>query len=154
MIDCHRGEEMMPRNSFWAPITASRYISLHAFGGTDDYFSSDYTDTQLQQRLGHIGSVGKSTGLNVLVAVSDQDEYSPPSVDIPSWLQRLCQAMNSDHEDVDTTSIHRVAQPLLLHKANHNLSMGNVDHFISEVQHLLQLKRLSSTMEDSKQILL
>ena len=29
-----KGEEMMPRSAFWAPITASRYLSLFGMGGT------------------------------------------------------------------------------------------------------------------------
>ena len=52
-----KGDECLPRNAFWAPITAQRYYDLHAKGGADDYFSSDYTDKELAQRLQHVGAL-------------------------------------------------------------------------------------------------
>ena len=147
----NQSEEMMPRSAFWAPITASRFSSLHSFGGKDDYFSSDFTDEQLCQRLSHIGRIGIDTGMAVLVAASECDEYVPPTVDIPLLLQRLCNAMNASPvrmisekdsclSDILKSSNHSVvvARPLLLHQANHNLSSGNVEIFIDEVRKLLQ----------------
>eukprot|EP00535_Pseudo-nitzschia_heimii_P011410 CAMPEP_0197198236 /NCGR_PEP_ID=MMETSP1423-20130617/33269_1 /TAXON_ID=476441 /ORGANISM="Pseudo-nitzschia heimii, Strain UNC1101" /LENGTH=357 /DNA_ID=CAMNT_0042652067 /DNA_START=80 /DNA_END=1152 /DNA_ORIENTATION=+ len=85
-----KGEEMLPRSFHWAPITARRFVDLHAKGGTDDYFSSDYTDAELEDRLGHVGNVpasssslSSSSRRKVLVAFSGADQYVPEHVDKP-----------------------------------------------------------------------
>ena len=73
-----KGQEMMPRAAFWAPITAQRLVDLHQPGGRDDYFSSDYTDAQLEARLSvpDVFLQGNNN-LHVLVAYSGADEYIP-----------------------------------------------------------------------------
>ena len=68
---------MMPRSSFWAPITASRYVSLFDKDGDDDFFSSDLTDEQLRERLGHVSRQGGSSELDLLAVYSGKDEYVP-----------------------------------------------------------------------------
>ena len=45
----------MPRAAHPVPITADRFLSLFAEGGADDFFSSDLSDQQLAERLGHMG---------------------------------------------------------------------------------------------------
>lgn len=129
-----RGEEdeMMPRNAFWAPLTARRYLSLLEFGGEDDFFSSDYEDRELCLRLRHLGQTGGLTGLKVLVAYSGGDEYVPSFVDKDILLQRLCGAINSGSES-------ETAIPLMLKTGNHNLSNGESDKdiFVAAVRDLL-----------------
>ncbi|KAG7347420.1 DUF1749 domain containing protein [Nitzschia inconspicua] len=66
-----KGQEMLPRSYFWAPITAQRFVDLQAKGGMDDFFSSDFTDEELATRLEHIGTHDK---LRLLVAFSGADE--------------------------------------------------------------------------------
>ncbi|KAG8373032.1 hypothetical protein BUALT_Bualt12G0128700 [Buddleja alternifolia] len=57
MISEGRGSELMPREANPdSPITAYRYHSLCAYNGDDDMFSSDFSEDQLKQRLGHMSS--------------------------------------------------------------------------------------------------
>ena len=115
------GEEMMPRSAFWAPITAYRYLSLFDTNGDDDYFSSDLSDVELHERLGHVGKLGRTTGMHVLVAYSKQDEYVPKSIDKDALLRRLVLAMNFPVMEDD------VAIGLMLEHSNHNLSNNEND---------------------------
>lgn len=128
---CSQGkqEEMMPRSAFWAPITARRFLDLQGTEGRDDFFSSDLTDDELQERLSHVGDCANR---NILVQFSGSDEYVPESVDKRAILDRLCNAMNSQNP---------VATPLYLENANHNLSLsqGDGDTFVSKVTELLAL---------------
>lgn len=102
----HLGE-MMPRESFWAPITASRYLALFERSGVDDYFSSDLTDAELRNRLSHLQHT------TCLFAISGSDEYVPEYVDSKVLMQRLCQA--SGARDNPQPSLY-------LETGNHNLS--------------------------------
>ncbi|GER32341.1 alpha/beta-Hydrolases superfamily protein [Striga asiatica] len=55
MINDGRGSELMPREANPdSPITAYRYHSLCAYNGEDDLFSSDFSEDQLRQKLGHM----------------------------------------------------------------------------------------------------
>ncbi len=119
-----QGEEdaMMPRSAFWAPITAYRYLSLHERCGDDDYFSSDYTDEEMVQRLKHVGQCGIFFDLVALVVFSKEDEYVPSSIDEDLLLERLCRAMN-----VECGSERTTARPLMLTNSNHNLSNDEDD---------------------------
>lgn len=119
-------DELMPRNSLWAPITVSRYLDLNERGGNDDYFSSDFSDAELVDRLRHVGTSCD----NVLVAYSGSDEYVPPTVDSQQLVYRLVAAMNTD------ASLS--ARALYLPHANHNLSQGPVDLFLESVEQLLK----------------
>jgi pimeloyl-ACP methyl ester carboxylesterase len=128
------GHEMMPRSSFWAPITAKRYWDLHAKGGMDDYFSSDWTNDELIERLGRIG---KSTPnlQTILVAYSGSDEYVPKDIDTELLTTRLCDAMNYHHQHQQPLAI-----PLYLPTGNHNLSQspGDAEKFVERFVELLQ----------------
>lgn len=135
------GNEMMPREAFWAPITAQRYLDLHERGGMDDYFSSDYTDQELYDRLGHVGT----TTRRCLVAFSGKDEYVPGTVNAPELLHRLVRAMNQGIPDTDSTiegyqQRSMVAEGLFLETGNHNLSQESSDKskFLQRVTELLQ----------------
>lgn len=122
--------ELMPRDAFWAPITAKRFLDLQDRGGADDFFSSDLSDEELVERLGHIGLLHK-TLKHVLVAFSGSDEYVPNHIDSLALTERLVEAMN--------TKSGCVAKALYLPTANHNLSEGdgNIDIFVGEVSKLL-----------------
>jgi len=143
--DQGKEDEMMPRSTFWAPITAYRFLSLQEHGGDDDFFSSDYTDEELSLRLQHVRQCGKFFGLRALVAFSKEDEYVPDHIDKDLLLQRLCQAMNSENKAVEgddsaETITVAVAKPLMLENSNHNLSNDDddVETFISEVAEMLK----------------
>jgi len=57
MITEGRGMDLMPREANPdAPITAYRYHSLCSYMGDDDMFSSDLSEDQLRQRLGHMST--------------------------------------------------------------------------------------------------
>jgi pimeloyl-ACP methyl ester carboxylesterase len=134
-----RQEEMMTRDAFWAPITAQRYLDLNERGGRDDYFSSDYTDAELQDRLGHVGKYSQ-TMLACLVACSGADEYVPSTLDSEAHCNRMCQAMNQAliKSDGEQGSV-QVAKQLYLKTANHNLSQETSDQsmFVSTVREWL-----------------
>lgn len=130
LLDNGKHDEMMPRSAFWAPITARRFLDLQGMNGRDDFFSSDLTDAQLRERLGHVGrSVVED--LKVLVQFSGKDEYVPAHVDKELLLNRLCNAMNSEQ--------YSVATPCYLPNANHNLSKapGDGQVFVNKVAELL-----------------
>jgi hypothetical protein len=128
LVKTQKEMEMMPRSAFWAPITARRFLDLQDTLGRDDLFSSDLTDDQLQERLGHVGN---RSDRRVLVALSGKDEYVPDTVDTKKILERLCGAMNC---------VHPVATPLYLQHANHNLSLGanDGDAFVQNVAEMLR----------------
>ena len=134
LLSQNKGEEMMPRSAFWAPITASRYLSLFDLNGEDDFFSSDLSDDELYDRLGHVGDVGRETGLHLLAAYSKKDEYVPDSVNKDVLLKRLVSAMNGSDGQKE------VAVGIMLENANHNLSEGGSDkeEFVDAVGGLLK----------------
>lgn len=136
LVSKGHGEEMMPRHVFWAPITAQRFLDLQDVGGRDDYFSSDYTDDQLIERLGHVGQHAHSSSLRVLVAFSGSDEYVANHIDAKALTQRIMDAMNH-HGGEDNEK--KVAQSLDLETANHNLSEspGDAKRFVEKVASLL-----------------
>jgi len=52
-----RPEALLPELHYgFVPINAARYCSLFGRGGDDDLFSSDFTDAELQARLGHMST--------------------------------------------------------------------------------------------------
>ncbi|KAK9070726.1 hypothetical protein SSX86_011128 [Deinandra increscens subsp. villosa] len=88
LISEGRGSELMPRKSNQdAPITAYRFHSLCAYMGDDDMFSSDLSDDQLKQRLGHMSN----TPCQVIFSMAD--EYVPDYVDKKALVQRVCKAL-------------------------------------------------------------
>ncbi|KAL7123919.1 hypothetical protein ABFS83_14G014500 [Erythranthe nasuta] len=88
MISENRGSELMPLEANPdSPITAYRYHSLCAYNGDDDMFSSDFSDDQLKQKLGHMSNTP------TMVMFSMGDEYVPEYVDKKALVERLCRAM-------------------------------------------------------------
>jgi pimeloyl-ACP methyl ester carboxylesterase len=125
-------QELMPRSAFWAPITAQRFLDLHERGGADDFFSSDYSDAELADRLGHIGAAS-SYLRTCLVAFSGADEFVPDTVDSHELMERLVRAMNGHHKTPP------VAEGLYLATANHSLSQTTNDAniFVNRVAEIL-----------------
>ena len=126
-----KGEEMMPRFAFWAPITASRFASLQDVGGDDDFFSFDLSDEEMAERLGHVGAWGRKHSGYLLAAYSGADEYVPDHVDKDKLLERMCSAMNGPDgaKDAKEGDKRPVATPLMIATANHNLSEGEDDGY-------------------------
>ncbi|XP_062189379.1 UPF0613 protein PB24D3.06c-like isoform X1 [Phragmites australis] len=88
MISEGRGMDLMPREANPdAPITAYRYHSLCSYMGDDDMFSSDLSEDQLRQRLGHMSTA------QCQVIFSMGDEYIPEYVDKKALVDRLCRAL-------------------------------------------------------------
>uniref|UniRef100_A0ACD5UNU2 Uncharacterized protein n=1 Tax=Avena sativa TaxID=4498 RepID=A0ACD5UNU2_AVESA len=88
MISEGRGMDLMPREANSdAPITAYRFHSLCAYMGDDDMFSSDLSEDQLRQRLGHMST----TQCEVIFSMGD--EYVPEYVDKEALVDRLCRAL-------------------------------------------------------------
>ena len=134
-----REDECMPRSAFWAPITASRYLDLHERGGADDFFSSDFSDDELADRLKHVSEGAAGRRRRVVVAFSGSDEYVPSSVDSRQLTNRLVRALNAGREGGDEGGRNAVAEPLYLPAANHNLSNDeqSLDEFVGAVEKLL-----------------
>eukprot|EP00532_Pseudo-nitzschia_australis_P021140 CAMPEP_0168285540 /NCGR_PEP_ID=MMETSP0142_2-20121227/102_1 /TAXON_ID=44445 /ORGANISM="Pseudo-nitzschia australis, Strain 10249 10 AB" /LENGTH=66 /DNA_ID=CAMNT_0008229683 /DNA_START=38 /DNA_END=235 /DNA_ORIENTATION=+ len=62
-------------------MTAQRYVDLHTKGERDAYFSSDYTDDELVDRLGHVSNSSlqrRHRDLRLLVAFLGADLRSRP----------------------------------------------------------------------------
>ncbi|GAA0139037.1 hypothetical protein LIER_00663 [Lithospermum erythrorhizon] len=96
MISDGRGSELMPREADpCAPITAYRYHSLFAYNGDDDMFSSDLSEDQLKQRLGHMCTIPCQ------IIFSMGDEYVPDYVDKKALVNRLCTAIGGAVEKVE-----------------------------------------------------
>ena len=135
---------MMPRSAFWAPITASRYLSLLDVNGEDDFFTYDLTDEQLRERLGHVSQRGRR--LDLIAVYSGKDEYVPSFVDKDILLKRLVKAMNNDNVEDDEDDAESGeckggnARGLMLEDANHNLSEseGDGSRFVAAVGELLR----------------
>eukprot|EP00928_Gymnodinium_smaydae_P001543 TRINITY_DN10560_c0_g2_i1.p1 TRINITY_DN10560_c0_g2~~TRINITY_DN10560_c0_g2_i1.p1 ORF type:complete len:597 (+),score=71.28 TRINITY_DN10560_c0_g2_i1:182-1792(+) len=84
-------DEVMPRAAGKLlgpddPVTAYRFASLTGRLTDDDMFSSDLSDVELHERLGHVR-------IPTLLVSSADDEYVPTSVDVPSLLKRMSDAM-------------------------------------------------------------
>ena len=79
MIENSKGSEFLPRAAHWSPMTADRFVDLYSKGGSDDMFSSDFTDVELDERLGHLKNEFKAG--TIFFCHSTRDEYVPASVD-------------------------------------------------------------------------
>ncbi|XP_073146721.1 UPF0613 protein PB24D3.06c [Henckelia pumila] len=104
MLSDGRGSELMPQEADPdSPITAYRYHSLCAYNGDDDMFSSDFSEDQLKQRLGHMSNTP------TLIMFSMGDENVPDYVDKKALVERLCRAMGG-------------AEKVEIEHGNHSLS--------------------------------
>lgn len=94
MIADARGNEAMPCAAalLLGPphlVTAYRFASLAGRMTDDDMFSSDLTDDELKEKLGHVA-------VPTLIAASLDDEYVPESVDAKAHAARMAAAMAAD----------------------------------------------------------
>jgi hypothetical protein len=58
MMESGDGDSLMPRSTpgvFGAPVTAARYFSLSGRMTLDDMFSSDLTESEFLEKIGHMG---------------------------------------------------------------------------------------------------
>ena len=111
MISEGRGDEVLPRDAcqlFGPPdvITAYRFDSLTRRLADDDMFSSDLSDDELKQKLGHVH-------VPALLVASADDEYVPKSVD-PSM---LCRRMG----DAMAAGVAETVQTLVLEQGGHGV---------------------------------
>ena len=70
-------------------VTAQRYLSLNSKMSKEDMFSSDLTDKELYEQLGHLYN------LPLLIVMCGNDEYVPEHIDKRS-VQRMCTTISSD----------------------------------------------------------
>ncbi|XP_023746987.1 UPF0613 protein PB24D3.06c [Lactuca sativa] len=114
-----RGSDLMPREANPdTPITAYRFHSLCAYMGDDDMFSSDLSDDQLKQRLGHMCNTPSQ------VIFSMADEYVPDYVDKKALAQRLCRALGG-------------AEKVEIEWGNHSLS-NRTDEAVQAIMQFLK----------------
>lgn len=74
-----------------APLSAKRWLSLAEKGGDDDYFSSDFSDSELSERL---RALGEGTAIPTLIISSLQEQYLPKNYDTAAHGRRLAEAIN------------------------------------------------------------
>jgi len=111
MIAEGRGEEPLPRAAcqlFGPPdvITAYRFDSLTRRLADDDMFSSDLSEDEMKQKLGHVHTPA------LLVASAD-DEYVPKTVNVSTLCHRMADAM--------AAGVARTAECLVLEQGGHGV---------------------------------
>ena len=89
-----------------APLSASRWLSLAAERGDDDYFSSDFSDAELAERLRALGGGGGRGGegeaesaIPTLIVASLREQYLPKEYDTAAHARRLAAAINGPREE-------------------------------------------------------
>ena len=130
LVGAGRGEALLSRLHYdFVPMSASRWLSLCSRLGSDDMFSSDLTDEELQAVLGHMGTAGQRMGrpaqlgrpavppaplhpgLHTVFVHSGADEYVPPDVDVGALSRRMVAAAGGAEQG---------AASHILSDANHN----------------------------------
>lgn len=91
-------------------VSACRFASLVGRMTDDDMFSSDLTDAELRERLGHVA-------VPMLVAVSADDEYVPQFVDSGALAARMADAM--------AASVLGRVERLVVEEGGHGLRRGS-----------------------------
>ena len=95
-------------------MSAQRYLSLNSRMSKEDMFSSDLTDKELYQQLGHLKDVP------MLIVMCGDDEYVPKEVDKQRLLQRMCKAIGNDSKKDDDYG--DMIKSCIIDKADHYLS--------------------------------
>jgi pimeloyl-ACP methyl ester carboxylesterase len=123
MIEKGDAEQLMPRSSFFLPITAYRFHALTAVGGDDDMFSSDFTPAEMRQKLGHVNCP-------TAVVYGTADEYVPSTVDLKALGQKIVGSFGSSA----SSSLH------IIEGANHAISGDDscIESFVSFVMKFLE----------------
>ncbi|KZV55422.1 hypothetical protein F511_40088 [Dorcoceras hygrometricum] len=120
MLSDGRGSQLMPQEANPdSPISAYRYHSLCSYNGDDDMFSSDFSEDQLKQRLGHMSNTP------TLIMFSMGDEYVPDYVDKKALVDRqLCRAMGG-------------AEKVEVEHGNHSLS-NRIDEAVQGIMEFIR----------------
>jgi len=107
MIVNNMGDELMPRNNnmMRIPITAERFFSLAGERTSEDLFSTDLTENEFINKLGHID-------IPTLIVYSLKDEYIPDNIKhkIPTTAEIMKKIIGKNSNICDI---------LLLEEANH-----------------------------------
>lgn len=91
-----------------APLSAARWFSLTEKGGDDDYFSSDFSDAELSEKLWALGGdVGKTSALPTLIIASLREQYLPKEYDTAAHARRLADAINRQTRSIPPSSLRR-----------------------------------------------
>ncbi|KAK4169471.1 hypothetical protein QBC43DRAFT_307803 [Cladorrhinum sp. PSN259] len=110
MLERGEGEEVMRRKDLpeaWrgSPVTAYRWNSLASVGGDDDYFSSDFTPSQLSQIWGRLQQP-------VLILPSEKDEWLSNDIKmdmlLEKWKTFCLEGIASDLSGLIPGANHRV----------------------------------------------
>lgn len=92
LISQNKGDNFMPPDVDDAPITANRFISLYAEGGTDDMFSSDLKDEELGKTFLNLEKIGEYKSYiecPIILISSGKDEYVPNYINIIEHSKRM-----------------------------------------------------------------
>ena len=135
-----RGQELMPRSTpgvFNTPITCERYASLSGRMTDDDMFSSDLTEGELGEILGHLD-------VPSLWVFSGDDEYVPPAVkaDYGGLARRIAGAADSSREGGKSA-------PVIIEGGNHALS-NRTRKFVHMAMDFIEQKVLGLRPDESK----
>ncbi|GBG24682.1 UPF0613 protein PB24D3.06c [Hondaea fermentalgiana] len=87
-----------------APMMARRCVDLFIKGGADDFFSSDFTENELAQKLGHLAP------FKTLLAISLDDEFVPDDT-YPGLGVRLQAAIPGSELLVIEDADHALSRP-------------------------------------------
>lgn len=104
-------DSLMPVEAHYSPITIRRFLSLFDRDGEDDYFSSYFTVSELQQKLFGFTTRTHIPIHKVLIVYSMKDEYVPENVNKDELIEKLVFAIGPS-----------IAIPLKLMNSNHNFS--------------------------------
>ncbi|KAF9108105.1 hypothetical protein BGX29_003301 [Mortierella sp. GBA35] len=140
MINNGEAQELMPRETDVAPITAYRFNSLAAIGGDDDMFSSDIPFDTMQ-------AIFRQVKTPLIMVLSGKDEYVPHNVNKEQLTSKLSSACPSslgavilpeaDHAISDVSSqktfcetvvqfIQKVLQILEQEEREHQQALGGL----------------------------
>eukprot|EP00039_Didymoeca_costata_P005561 m.82484 g.82484 ORF g.82484 m.82484 type:complete len:325 (+) comp12873_c0_seq1:190-1164(+) len=116
------GQQLLPRDTpcvFKTPITAERYLSFAGKMGPDDKFSSDLSDEELLQQVGHIAD----TNARALLVFSGADEYVPPAIssNFDDLGKKLCSAMCGELATKRVSSYYKYEKDKELKKSNYSI---------------------------------
>ncbi|RKP21587.1 DUF1749-domain-containing protein, partial [Rozella allomycis CSF55] len=75
LCDEGKDEELLPRSSDIAPMSARRFLSFNTFGGDDDMFSFHDLDKNI------LDSIYFNIKVPLVLVLSGQDEYVPKTID-------------------------------------------------------------------------
>ena len=122
LIEQGKGDEILPRDAFFAPITAYRFTDLSERNGMDDFFSSDFSDEEIAENFQHIK---KPTGF----IFSEKDEYVPEHVNIDDLGSRWVNAIKDGEK---LTRITKIPNGIHSLKGNERELVDEVESFLTQ----------------------